>query len=54
MTAKHGRPIGRPGVEEHRVVVLTTSRAEEDIYRTYDLSAASYITKPVTFGVWPT
>jgi DNA-binding NarL/FixJ family response regulator len=32
------------------VVVLTTSHAEEDIYRTYDLSAASYITKPVTFG----
>ncbi len=32
-----------------RVVVLTTSKAEEDIYRTYDLSAASYITKPVTF-----
>jgi two-component system response regulator len=32
-----------------RVVVLTTSQAEEDIIRTYDLSAASYITKPVTF-----
>lgn len=32
-----------------RVVVLTTSKAEEDIIRTYDLSAASYITKPVTF-----
>jgi CheY-like chemotaxis protein len=32
-----------------RVVILTTSKAEEDIYRTYDLSAASYITKPVTF-----
>ena len=31
------------------VVVLTTSKAEEDIYRIYDLSAASYITKPVTF-----
>ncbi len=33
-----------------RVVILTTSKAEEDIYRTYDLSAASYITKPVTFA----
>lgn len=32
-----------------RVVVLTTSKAEEDVLRTYDLSAASYITKPVTF-----
>src|SRR5258708_964513 len=32
-----------------RIVILTTSKAEEDIYRTYDLSAASYITKPVTF-----
>jgi two-component system response regulator len=32
-----------------RVVVMTTSKAEEDIVRSYDLSAASYITKPVTF-----
>ena len=32
-----------------RVIVLTTSKAEEDIYRTYDLGATSYITKPVTF-----
>lgn len=32
-----------------RVVILTTSKAEEDIFRSYDLSAASYITKPVTF-----
>lgn len=31
------------------VVVLTTSKAEEDIYRTYDLGANSYITKPVSF-----
>ena len=28
---------------------MTTSKAEEDILRTYDLSAASYITKPITF-----
>ena len=28
---------------------LTTSKAEEDILRSYNLSAASYITKPVTF-----
>jgi CheY-like chemotaxis protein len=32
------------------VVVLTTSQAEEDIYRTYDLGASSFITKPVTFA----
>ena len=31
------------------VVVLTTSKAEEDIHRSYDVGASSYITKPVTF-----
>jgi CheY-like chemotaxis protein len=31
------------------VVVLTTSRAEEDIVRTYDLGVNSFISKPVTF-----
>ncbi|HET6246843.1 MAG TPA: response regulator [Tepidisphaeraceae bacterium] len=31
------------------IVVLTTSKAEEDIYRTYDLGVNSFITKPVTF-----
>lgn len=31
------------------VVVLTTSRAEEDIFRTYDLGVNSFVTKPVTF-----
>jgi CheY-like chemotaxis protein len=29
------------------VVVLTTSKAEEDVLRTYDLHANCYITKPV-------
>ncbi len=31
------------------VVVLTTSKAEEDIARTYDLGATSYIVKPLSF-----
>ncbi|ATD01466.1 MAG: response regulator [Pseudomonadota bacterium] len=31
------------------VVILTTSKQEEDKLRGYDLGAASYITKPVTF-----
>src|SRR5205814_889702 len=31
------------------IIVLTTSKAEEDIYRTSDLSANSFITKSVTF-----
>jgi two-component system response regulator len=31
------------------VVILTTSKAEEDMFKSYDLGAASYITKPVTF-----
>lgn len=32
-----------------RVIVMTTSKDEEDILRSYRLSAASYITKPVKF-----
>ncbi len=31
------------------VVVLTTSKADEDIMRTYGLGVSSFITKPVTF-----
>ncbi|WP_407936166.1 response regulator [Gemmata algarum] len=38
-----------PRLRTIRVVVMTTSKAEEDVLRSYDLSAASYITKPVTF-----
>lgn len=32
------------------IVVLTTSKAEEDIYRSYDSGASSFISKPVTFA----
>jgi CheY-like chemotaxis protein len=31
------------------IVVFTTSKAEEDVYRSYRLGVNSFITKPVTF-----
>jgi CheY-like chemotaxis protein len=31
------------------IVVLTTSQAEEDVLRSYDLHANAYVTKPVDF-----
>lgn len=34
------------------VVVLTTSRAEEDILKSYDLHANCFITKPVELGAF--
>ena len=39
-----------PALKRIPVVVLTTSKAEEDIYRTYDLGVSSFITKPVSFA----
>jgi CheY-like chemotaxis protein len=36
-----------PGLRRIPVVVITTSRAEQDIVRSYDLHANCYITKPV-------
>ncbi|OGW28248.1 MAG: two-component system response regulator [Nitrospirae bacterium GWC2_57_13] len=38
-----------PDLRRIPIVVLTTSKAEEDVYRTYDLGANSYITKPASF-----
>jgi len=38
-----------PLLRQIPVVVLTTSRADEDVFRSYDLGVSSFITKPVTF-----
>ena|SRR6202167_4545838 len=38
-----------PALRQIPVVILTTSKADEDIYRSYDLGVNSYIVKPVTF-----
>jgi CheY-like chemotaxis protein len=54
MPKKDGREVlaeikADSGLRSIPVVVLTTSKAEEDIARTYDLGVNSFITKPVTF-----
>jgi len=38
-----------PQLRQIPVIVMTTSSAEEDICRSYDLGASSYVTKPVSF-----
>ncbi len=38
-----------PDLRRIPVVILTTSKAEEDILKTYDLHANCFITKPVEF-----
>jgi CheY-like chemotaxis protein len=39
-----------PALRRIPIVVLTTSKAERDISRTYDLGSSSYIIKPVSFA----
>jgi CheY-like chemotaxis protein len=39
-----------PDLRRIPVVVLTTSKAEEDIIRSYNLGVSGFIAKPVTFG----
>ncbi len=54
MPRKDGRAVlqeikSDPALRTIPVVVLTTSKADEDVYRSYDLGVNSYIVKPVTF-----
>ena len=54
MPRKDGRTVLKeiksdPILRQIPVVVLTTSKADEDVYRSYDLGVNSYIVKPVTF-----
>jgi CheY-like chemotaxis protein len=39
-----------PGLMRIPVVILTTSRAEEDVLKSYNLHANCYITKPIDLG----
>lgn len=41
---------GDPDLRRIPVVILTTSQAEEDIIKSYDLHANAYVTKPVDFA----
>lgn len=55
MPRKNGREAlteikAAPALRHIPIIVLTTSGAEEDILRSYDLGVSSYIRKPVTFG----
>ncbi len=55
MPRKDGREAlkeikANPDLRQIPIVVLTTSKAEEDILRTYDLGVSSFIAKPVVFN----
>ncbi|MEL7669777.1 response regulator [Methanobacterium sp.] len=54
LPGKDGREVLKEIKEDNKlkripVVILTTSKAEEDILKSYNLHANSYITKPVDF-----
>jgi len=38
-----------PGLKQIPIVVLTSSKAEEDMFRSYDLGVNSFMVKPVSF-----
>ena len=51
---KNGREVlaeikADPGLKKIPIVVLTTSNADEDILKAYDLNANCYVVKPVGF-----
>jgi CheY-like chemotaxis protein len=55
MPKKDGREAlaeikGDPALRQIPIVVMTTSKDEEDVLRSYDLGVNSFITKPVTFA----
>jgi len=43
-----------PLIRSIPVVILTTSNAEEDVVKSYDLHANAYVTKPVDFNAFTT
>ncbi len=54
MPRKDGREVMKelhsdPRYQNIRVIVMTTSKSEDDIVGSYSLCATSFITKPVTF-----
>lgn len=54
MPRKDGREVLEevkeiPDFRHIPIVVLTTSRAEEDVFRSYHMGVSGFVTKPVTF-----
>ncbi len=54
MPRKDGREVLReikadPALRHYPIVVLTTSKSEEDVVRSYEVGISSYIRKPVGF-----
>jgi CheY-like chemotaxis protein len=55
MPKKDGREAlaeikAHPNLRQIPIIVLTTSKAEEDVFRSYHLGVNSFITKPVTLA----